>query len=184
MGLMMAPIGAVIVAEHWLFDKIGLTRYWSKYKGNTTNYAAVITWISALLLSYILESTGSLHLFFLLIPIWIYSTVIYCILAALLGAKERYPESEIEEQDELKRKTLEKTYLQEIQAKSAFEEKVKSGLAVKIASIVAVMSLFSCLVIGVYAYAEGSSPTLHNALFVVTMLYFVCATYALSLIHI
>jgi NCS1 family nucleobase:cation symporter-1 len=178
MGLMMAPIGAVIVAEHWLFDKIGLTRYWSKYKGNTTNYAAVITWISALLLSYILESTGSLHLFFLLIPIWIYSTVIYCILAALLGAKERYPESEIEEQDELKRKTLEKTYLQEIQAKSAFEEKVKSGLAVKIASIVAVMSLFSCLVIGVYAYAEGSSPTLHNALFVVTMLYFVCATYA------
>ncbi|GAC12520.1 purine-cytosine permease family protein [Paraglaciecola chathamensis] len=178
MGLMMAPIGAVIVAEHWLFDKIGLTRYWSKYKGNTTNYAAVITWISALLLSYILESTGSLHLFFLLIPIWIYSTVIYCVLAALLGAKRKYSEAEIEEQNELKRKTLEKTYLQEIQSKRAFEEKVKSALAVKIASIVAIISLCSCLAIGVYAYAEGSSPALHNALFAVTMLYFVCATYA------
>ena len=66
MGLMMAPVGAIIVAEHWLFPRIGLTRYWSQYKGNNTNWAAIITWLTALALSYVLEQSGVLHLFFLL----------------------------------------------------------------------------------------------------------------------
>lgn len=63
MGLMMAPVGAIIVAEHWLFPKMGLTRYWSQYKGNNTNWAAIITWLTALGLSYLLEQSGVLHLF-------------------------------------------------------------------------------------------------------------------------
>ncbi len=39
MGLTLAPVGAVIVAEHWLFPRLGLTRYWSHYAGLRTNFA-------------------------------------------------------------------------------------------------------------------------------------------------
>jgi NCS1 family nucleobase:cation symporter-1 len=48
MGLMLAPIGAVIVTEHWIFPRIGFTRYWSHYRKNTTNFAAIITWGASL----------------------------------------------------------------------------------------------------------------------------------------
>jgi len=52
MGLMLAPIGAVIVTEHWIFPRIGFTRYWSHYQKNTTNFAAVITWVVSLFLAW------------------------------------------------------------------------------------------------------------------------------------
>ena len=32
MGLMLAPVGAVMVTEHWIFPRIGFTRYWSHYR--------------------------------------------------------------------------------------------------------------------------------------------------------
>jgi len=68
MGLLLAPVGAIIVAEHWIFQKIGLTRYWSSYKGNTTNMAAFITWIVSMIVGIAVEQAGLLHLFFILIP--------------------------------------------------------------------------------------------------------------------
>jgi len=42
MGLMLAPIGAVIVTEHWIFPRIGFTRYWSHYQKNTTMGSLVV----------------------------------------------------------------------------------------------------------------------------------------------
>ncbi|MCV5689628.1 hypothetical protein OFN32_36015, partial [Escherichia coli] len=42
MGLLLAPVGAIIVSEHWVFKKIGLTPLWSKYQGNDLNKAALI----------------------------------------------------------------------------------------------------------------------------------------------
>ncbi|MEN8770978.1 MAG: nucleoside transporter, partial [Glaciecola sp.] len=82
MGLLLAPVGAIIVAEHWLFNKIGLTRYWSLYKGNQTNMAALITWLVAMVVGVAVEQSGLLHLFFILIPLWIFSTVLYIVLAS------------------------------------------------------------------------------------------------------
>ena len=76
------------MAEHWLFSILGLTRFWSKYKGNSTNYAALFTWIASMILALYLEGAGIIHLFFLLIPIWIFATFLYIFLASKLGAKE------------------------------------------------------------------------------------------------
>nr|WP_252735798.1 nucleoside transporter [Aestuariibacter sp. A3R04] len=177
MGLMMAPVGAIIVAEHWLFPKMGLTRYWSFYKGNNTNFAAIVTWLSALLLSYILEQTGILHLFFLLIPIWIYSTVAYCSLAVILGAKEEYEESFSAEKAETKRKVEEKRYLDSLTSRGKNVSKVKSSPLVLVSSFLAVGALVACFSIGVLAYFDGGSSNWHMPLLVSTIIYFVTASY-------
>lgn len=177
MGLMMAPIGAIIVAEHWLFPKMGLTRYWSQYKGNNTNFAAIITWLTALALSYILEQSGVLHLFFLLIPIWAYSTVVYCLLSITMGAKTKYPEAKVAETKELSRKQEEQRFLDDLSASNAVMSKNKSTSSITVASFIALASLVLCLGIGVLAYFDNGNNELHNPLLVTTIIYFVTATY-------
>lgn len=178
MGLMMAPVGAIIVAEHWLFPKMGLTRYWSKYKGNTTNFAAIITWLTALALSYALEQSGVFHLFFLLIPIWLYSTATYCLLAVAMGAKEVYPASAEAEKVELSRKLEEQAYLANLAPNNPSTERRKTPFILSIASVAAIASLVACLVIGVMAFQDGDNSYLHTPLLVATIIYFITATYA------
>ena len=177
MGLMMAPVGAIIVAEHWLFPRIGLTRYWSQYKGNNTNWAAIITWLTALALSYVLEKSGVLHLFFLLIPIWIYSTIVYCLLSISMGAKTRFPESEIAEAAETSRRQEEKTFLDGLSKSSTQVSKEKSTIVVSVATYAAIASLVVCLVIGVMAFVNNGDSGLHTPLLIATIIYFITATY-------
>lgn len=178
MGLMMAPVGAIIVAEHWLFPKMGLTRYWSKYKGNTTNFAAILTWLTALALSYFLEQSGVFHLFFLLIPIWLYSTTIYCLLAIAMGAKEVYPASAEAEKVELSRKREEHAYLANLAPSSLGAERRQTSFILSLASVTAIASLVACLVIGVMAFLHSENSYLHTPLLVATIIYFITATYA------
>lgn len=177
MGLMMAPVGAIIVAEHWLFPKMGLTRYWSQYKGNNTNWAAIITWLTALVLGYLLEQSGVLHLFFLLIPIWVYSTVLYCLLSIAMGAKKSFPEAAIAEAAESNRRLEEKHFLESLSRESIKVPKKKSSPIVTLASFVAIASLVTCLVIGVIAYFDNGNSALHSPLLTATIIYFVTATY-------
>ncbi|VEM00319.1 NCS1 family nucleobase:cation symporter-1 (plasmid) [Alteromonas sp. 76-1] len=178
MGLMMAPVGAIIVAEHWLFPRMGLTRYWSQYKGNTTNFAAIITWLTALALSYVLEQSGVFHLFFLLIPIWLYSTATYCLLAIAMGAKKVYPASVEAERIELNRKVDERIYLANLEPHNAAVEGRRAPSILSLASVAAIASLVACLIIGVMAFLDGDNSYLHTPLLVATIIYFITATYA------
>ena len=90
MGLLLAPVGAIIVSEHWLFTKLGLTPLWSMYKGNNLNKAALITWVTGVVFAIVIEQSGLLHLFFLFIPTYLFSMLLYIALAAKMGAKQPY----------------------------------------------------------------------------------------------
>ncbi|MFC1518619.1 purine-cytosine permease family protein [Pseudomonadota bacterium] len=177
MGLMLAPVGAIIVAEHWIFPKIGFTRYWSKYKGNTTNYAALITWLVSLAVSYLLESSGTLHLFFILIPIWIFSTIIYISLSSLLGAKDKYPEAAVAEKAELKRKQVEIAYLKSAQDQSSTDNLTLPGRAIA-AKYTSYICLFACVLVGVMSFINQDIESVRTWLILPTLIYFVTATYA------
>ncbi|MCC5453286.1 hypothetical protein LMJ53_16345 [Rheinheimera sp. UJ51] len=177
MGLMLAPVGAVIVAEHWIFPKIGFTRYWSKYKGNITNIPAFATWIISLLAAYFLESSGTLHLFFILIPIWIFATVLYIGLAALMGAKSHYPAAEVSEKIEQERKLAEKSFLAE-QDKTSSDTSIKMPFLAVSANYIAYIALLTCVGLGIAAYSNNNINIVHNWIIVPTLIYFVTATYA------
>jgi cytosine permease len=177
MGLLLAPVGAIIVAEHWLFNKIGLTRYWSLYKGNQTNMAALITWLVAMVVGVAVEQSGLLHLFFILIPLWIFSTVLYIVLASAMGAKETYPQAADEIKSENERKAAEKVYLSEnaiVEAKQVSNTPVQ----VVISKYLSWLSLLACVVLGLMSYVNQDIAVVTTWLLVPTLVYFVTATYA------
>lgn len=177
MGLLLAPVGAIIVAEHWIFPKIGLTRYWSSYKGNTTNMAAFITWIVSMVAGVAVEQAGLLHLFFILIPMWIFSTLMYIALASSMGAKDTYPHSVIAEKAEMERKETEEKYLSLPQTEQILSENNESILS-KIAKYISWAALLSCLYMGVMSYVNSDVETITTWLILPTLVYFVTATYA------
>ena len=176
MGILLAPIGAVIVAEHWLFSYLGLTRYWSKYKGNSTNYAALFTWITSMILALYLEGTGIIHLFFLLIPIWIFATFLYIFLASKLGAKEKYDEANKFEKNELNRKHEESKYLKENKVSNFTQGESKpANLSSRVCEIVSYLALGICVVLAFFAYNGGDTGQFKSMLFLVTVIYFISA---------
>lgn len=177
MGLLLAPVGAIIVTEHWIFPKIGFTRYWSKYKGNTTNWAAFSTWIVSMIAGIAVEQAGLLHLFFILIPLWVFATALYIGLASMMGAKADYPEAKDAEREEVKRKIAEVRYLKGEDGESVAIESVEPMMAV-LAKYVSWSALIVCVGMGVMAYLEGDSTLLSSWLIFPTLTYFVTATYA------
>ena len=180
MGLIIAPLGAVLVTEHWVFPRIGKTRYWAKYRGLNTNLAAVIAWVSSLLIAFILNRLG-LHLFFLLIPTWFAAMIIYTVLASMLGADQSYTEQvEQEVRTESERKQREKSYLDEI---GAAERNSKIGSEALSSRnwwfYISLICLFVCVALAILTYNRTLSiEQLASFIIWPTLLYFITATRA------
>ncbi|MGC6498979.1 MAG: nucleoside transporter [Henriciella sp.] len=112
MGLILSPVGAIIVAEHWYFSKFGLTRYWSLYRKDLVNLAALASWAVALAVIFLLYFGAGIHQFFLLVPAWLTATLSYLLLASKMGAGGAYPEASVEENAINLRQREEQEYLQ------------------------------------------------------------------------
>lgn len=174
MGLMLSPVGAVIVTEHWLFPKLGLTRYWNYYKRNTTNFAAIISWFSALFVAAALNYYLNVHLFFLVVPVWIWSTFCYLGMAFFVGAKQVYEEAEIFENQESNRKEAERRYLNyEPLDTTATENEQGSRISIWVANL----SLLSIVLISLGVFWGVSHNSIKMWLILPTIVYFVFATY-------
>ena len=173
MGLVLTPVGAVIVTEHWLFPRLGLTRYWTKYSGRSINLAVVIAWGLSLLFAFILQRFG-LHLFFLLIPTWIAATVIYILLASLMGAREAFTGQVAQEESaESERRIREQLYLkQQTYCRLKRHASVKQWLA----GIVALLSLCACFLLAVMVLEDGAPAIFRNWLVLPSIVYFISAT--------
>jgi len=108
-GIMLAPVGAIVVAEHWIFPRIGLSQYWCARRRLLLNWPALVSWGVGLALAATcwgvkvittsMAANGTLerpveilHEYFLVIPVWIVTTVCYIGLAAVAGARRRLPE--------------------------------------------------------------------------------------------
>lgn len=85
-GLLISPIGAIVVTEHWVFPRTGLRRYWATSQGSTLNWAAMLAWGLSVLFAIVLEQSGILHLFFLFLPVYGFAMASYWCLAKAMGA--------------------------------------------------------------------------------------------------
>lgn len=85
-GLLISPIGAIVVTEHWIFPRTGLRRYWSSHAGHAINWAALLAWAISVALAVVLERTGTMHLFYLFLPVYGCGMVSYWLLAKAMGA--------------------------------------------------------------------------------------------------
>ncbi|HOQ31669.1 MAG TPA: nucleoside transporter, partial [Candidatus Hydrogenedens sp.] len=86
-GLLLMPLGAVAFTEYWIFPKIGLTRYWTEKKRLAMNWPALLSWLISIAVAITLEKSGILHLFFLFVPVWVMTSVLYIVLSMFMGAR-------------------------------------------------------------------------------------------------
>ena len=184
MGLILAPIGAVIVTEHQVFPRIGLTRYWSNYRGDKTNLAALMAWLAGLATAALL-ALGGIHLFFLLIPTWVVAMTSYIGLACFLGAgREVHAErARLEAKTESERRAREAAFLATRDARKRAPLGGETGadgswrtLPGKPWATLALASLLACLALGISVALGADHEVLRNWLIAPSLIYFLGST--------
>ena len=101
-GILLMPVGVIVVVEHWIFPRIGFARYWSTRKGQLLNVPALLSWMIPLALvgfcwtSKHFWEREILHEYFLFAPAWILTAGLYIIFSAMAGARGALPELEEE----------------------------------------------------------------------------------------
>jgi len=171
-GLLLSPAGAIVIAEHWLFPRVGLARYWSHYRKQILNVPAIVAWAIGMALALGLWLTETLHLFFLFIPVFMVTVVSYMALASLAGARRPAPEGTGEEQHPTP----------PADAAVSGGTGPARGPAYWASGGVALVSLIACLVLPVAVYTggidafTGNHAWLKTWLLAPTAVYFISAT--------
>ncbi len=96
-GLLVVPVGAIVFTEHQIFPRIGYTRYWSKFQEYKNSSPAVLSWIIGLIFGFGLNALDVMSFYYLFIPTWFFTILVYTFLAGKYGANKKYPEDEKKE---------------------------------------------------------------------------------------
>lgn len=183
-GLIVVPVGAIVFAEHQIFPRIGYTRYWSSYRQMVFSTPAIASWILGLILGFGLNILDFMSFFYLFIPTWIFTILIYTLLAGRSGAKEKYPEEEKNEAEENER-------IDRYHDWQKKREKVKNpdhSLLTKVLHGISILALVITMLLGLIVLLGSSNESayLHNREnfylfgFICTLVYFVTAYWAMK----
>ncbi len=182
-GLLVVPVGAIVFAEHQIFPRIGYTRYWSSYRQLTFSTPAVASWGLGLVFGFGLNALNVISFYYLFIPTWIFTILLYTLLAAKYGAKQKYTQEEEQE------KERHENILKYQEYKASLEEqplKDTSGLT-KIIKLVAYAALGVTLFLaGIVLFGSkdeneyvANRETFYQYAFICTLIYFITAYVAL-----
>ncbi len=176
-GLLLVPVGAIVFVEHWIFPRIGFTRYWVSRKKLFVSWPALLSWGISIAVALLLQQTGTLHLFFLFIPVWFLTAILYTILAALCGAREQLPED-----DDIKTAGMVDTSAPTEAKEATPEQPRQADIVLWSARAVAIVSLLVCLLLPFWVYMQGagayetSITVMHKILIWPTLAYFLSGT--------
>ncbi len=97
-GLLLMPMGAIIMMDVYILPRLNLKSNYAEYFHKSLNQAAMITWVLTLALCLVINLYFGLEIFFLGLPGWFISCLIY-ISASLVMQKQtvkRNLENEVE----------------------------------------------------------------------------------------
>ncbi|WP_040353171.1 purine-cytosine permease family protein [Blastopirellula marina] len=97
-GLLVAPVGGIVFAEHVVFPRIGFTRYWAHFRRSNHSTPAIAAWIGGLAFGFGLNAMNVMSFYYLFLPTWIFTILLYTILAKQYGAAEKYPVEQAEDE--------------------------------------------------------------------------------------
>ena len=182
-GLLVVPVGGIVFAEHQIFPRIGYTRYWSSYRKLTFSTPAIAAWALGLLFGFGLNALNVMSFFYLFIPTWIFTILIYTFLASRYGAKDKYPEAQKE--DEIRNENIERFQEQKaaLEPKTVKDDSIFSKLlrsiailALAITLILAGITMFNSMDENAYF---ANRENFYQYGFICTLIYFVTAYWAL-----
>lgn len=183
-GLLVVPVGGIVFAEHVLFPKIGLTRYWAKYQKLSKSTPAIASWALALVFGFGLNSLDIISFYYLFIPTWIFTIIIYTVLAKKYGADLDYTGAILLDEKEQQQIT-------EYQDEMAKDDKPHVEDGSKLTKLLNSFAVISLVVISILAakvmfysptmtiYADNKS-LFETVCFVCTIIYFSCSYIALK----
>ncbi|MEX1667311.1 cytosine permease [Zhongshania guokunii] len=143
-GLLVVPVGGIVFAEHVLFPKIGLTRYWAKYQNISRSVPAIGSWALALMFGFGLNALDVMSFYYLFIPTWMFTIVTYTLLAKKYGADRNYSE-------EIAAEALEQQQIVEFQDAQAIHDQDFVADTSVVSKVLNAVSVISLLIIAGFA---------------------------------
>jgi purine-cytosine permease-like protein len=141
-GLILVPLGGIVFAEHYLFTKLGLTKYWARYKGVKHNLPAFIAWAAALVVGFGLNLIPAIPYYYMFIPAWVTAILVYTVLARSNGAAQDYPEQKAADDAFDARVKKYQAEVAETEDTSHFKDRSWLGWALLVISVVALAAIF------------------------------------------
>ncbi|PCJ94481.1 MAG: hypothetical protein COA50_12020 [Flavobacteriaceae bacterium] len=86
-GFILAPIGAIIVFEHFFADKFGIQRFYAEKTGLKFNMAVLIAWAGTFAVFYFISLQFNVFLSFLTLPAWISCGLVFMLLSKYFQKK-------------------------------------------------------------------------------------------------
>lgn len=183
-GLLVVPVGAIVFAEHQIFPKIGYTRYWSKYQNYTHSLPAVLSWVLGLIFGFGLNFLDVMSFYYLFIPTWFFTIIVYTLLAGKYGAKQQYPE-QVKAEEQFNSNVIE---FQQAKAEHLPKHTPDNSFFSKVLTSIAYLTLIITLVLA--GLVLWNSPdestyiinrdTFYTYGFICTLLYFVSAYWVMK----
>jgi NCS1 family nucleobase:cation symporter-1 len=174
-GLLLAPVGAIVIIEHYVFPKIGYIRYWTSIQEKLLNWPALVSWITAIVVASFLWINETIHLFFLFVPVWILTSVLYLVLSPLAGARKAGSnKAEVIPAGEKPAK--------QVDLKTEKPQEGRNWISL-IAGLIALVALVICFVIPLTVFVTGSENFAENMAFMknsliwLTIIYFIFGMY-------
>lgn len=172
MALVMAPTGGIIVAEHYVLQKLSLPRYWRVIKGDMVNMPAVLTWAISVGVAALFSFSFEIHVLFLFVPAWVSAVFLYPFIVKLTGAASIDSEAAYQlEKEEADRKILEKIYLTEATNNQIAGKNTFARMLMAVA-IVALLGGFSVVI---SAMGSGDLEEFKTKILIITAIYFLAA---------
>ncbi|GAA5221304.1 purine-cytosine permease family protein [Membranihabitans marinus] len=88
-GLLLMPMGAIIIIDVYVYPRMGLKSEWALDRGLRFNGAAGLTWVLSLLACYCLSFFLGWEIFFLGLPGWFVAALLYILLGMLFQQRLR-----------------------------------------------------------------------------------------------
>ncbi len=83
-GMILMPMGAVICMDFWVLPKLGLRSNFAEISGARFNWAAGLAWFLSLGICTFLVLSGRTQIFFVSLPGWFVTSLVYVLLSKLL----------------------------------------------------------------------------------------------------
>jgi hypothetical protein len=183
-GLLVVPVGAIVFTEHFIFPKLGFTRYWAMFRNLSHSTPAVASWGLGLAFGFGLNVLDVMSFYYLFIPTWFFTSVVYIVLAKQYGAAEKYPE----EQAKMEAYDQQVEQYHDAQAKLESVSIEDKSLLTKVISAISLLSLGTTLALAfntmflsanVPAY-ESNRDLFFDVGFICTIIYFASAYWVMQ----
>jgi purine-cytosine permease-like protein len=90
-GMILMPMGAVIFVDFWLLPKLGMKSNFAEVYHRSFSWAAGLAWVLTVALCATLVLSGRTQIYFVSLPGWFITAILYIVLSKLMQRKMPIP---------------------------------------------------------------------------------------------